>query len=76
MELIGAAASAAAVGVFGISREKKTVVTRSPEKGYGFEEYWDGEDESEVSEEFVWSRDEGLRKEMEAISGFGYSDFR
>ncbi|XP_022948619.1 uncharacterized protein LOC111452244 [Cucurbita moschata] len=75
MELIGAVASAAAAGVFGISREKKTVVTRSPEKGYGFEEYWDGEDESEVSEEFVWSRDEGLRKEMEGISGFGYSDF-
>ncbi|XP_038882380.1 uncharacterized protein LOC120073645 [Benincasa hispida] len=74
-QLIGAVAAAAAAGVFGISPEKKVAVARSPEKAYGFEEYWHGEDESELCEEFVWSRDEGLKVEMEAISPFGYSSF-
>ncbi|CAK9324649.1 unnamed protein product [Citrullus colocynthis] len=75
VELIGAVAEAAAAGVFGISPEKKVAVARSPDKAYGFEEYWHGEDESELSEEFVWSRDESLKAEMEAISPFGYSNF-
>lgn len=76
VELIGAVAAAADAGVFGISPEKKVAVGRSPEKAYGFEELWHGEDESEVSEEFVWNRDEDLKMEMEAISPIGYSNFR
>lgn len=76
VELIRAVAAAATAGVFGVSAEKKVAVARSPEKAYGFEEYWHGEDESELSEEFVWSRDEGLKVEMEAISPFEYSNFR
>ncbi|KAL0554136.1 hypothetical protein IC582_008050 [Cucumis melo] len=75
VELIGAVAEAADAGVFGISPEKKVAVGRSPEKAYGFEELWHGEDESEVSEEFVWNRDEDLKMEMEAISPIGYSNF-
>ncbi|TYK08517.1 1-aminocyclopropane-1-carboxylate oxidase [Cucumis melo var. makuwa] len=75
VELIGAVAAAADAGVFGISPEKKVAVGRSPEKAYGFEELWHGEDESEVSEEFVWNRDEDLKMEMEAISPIGYSNF-
>lgn len=76
VELIGAVAAASAVGVFGVSPEKKVEVARSSERSYGFEEGWNGEDESEVSEEFVWNRDENLKVEMEAISPFGYSNFR
>lgn len=67
---------ATAAGVFGVSSEERAVVTRSPEKPYGFEEVHGEEEESEFSEEFVWSRDESLKQEMEGIWPLGYSKFR
>lgn len=68
-------ASETAAGIFGVAPEKRTVVTRSPEKLFGFEEVH-GEEESELSEEFVWCRDERLKTEMEGIWPNGYSNFR
>ncbi|KAJ0076026.1 hypothetical protein Patl1_33995 [Pistacia atlantica] len=67
-------ALAIAAGVFRVSPEKRATVTRSPEKPYGFEEVH-GEEESEMSEEFVWCRDENLKLEMEGIWPLGYSKF-
>ncbi|KAA8540361.1 hypothetical protein F0562_024720 [Nyssa sinensis] len=72
-DLIVSVASAGA-GIFQISPEKKAIVSRSPEKPYGFEEFR-GEEESEMSEEFVWYRNEGLKLEMEGIWPLGYSCF-
>ncbi|XP_031255763.1 1-aminocyclopropane-1-carboxylate oxidase-like [Pistacia vera] len=72
-ELIKSALAIAA-GVFRVSPEKRATVTRSPEKPYGFEEVH-GEEESEMSEEFVWCRDENLKLEMEGIWPLGYSKF-
>lgn len=69
-------ALATAAGVFQVSPEKRAVVTRSPEKPYGFEEVHHGEEESELSEEFVWGRDEILEQGMEGIWPLGYSKFR
>lgn len=68
-------ALAAATGIFQVSPEKRAAVTRSPEKPYGFEEVH-GEEEIEMSEEFVWCRDENLMLEMEGIWPQGYSKFR
>ncbi|XVE88822.1 hypothetical protein DITRI_Ditri19aG0099300 [Diplodiscus trichospermus] len=67
-------ALAAAAGIFQLPPEKRTAVTRSPEKLYGFEEVH-LEDEGDVSEEFVWCRCEGLKLEMEGIWPVGYSNF-
>ncbi|KAK6264131.1 hypothetical protein SCA6_019565 [Theobroma cacao] len=67
-------ALAAAAGIFQLPPEKRTAVTRSPEKLYGFEEVH-GEEEGEQSEEFVWCRGEGLKLEMEGIWTVGYSNF-
>ncbi|XVF26836.1 hypothetical protein REPUB_Repub14bG0053400 [Reevesia pubescens] len=67
-------ALAAAAGIFQLPPEKRTAVTRSPEKLYGFEEVH-GEEEGEISEEFVWCRGEGLKLEMEGIWPVGYSNF-
>lgn len=63
-----------AAGIFRVPREKRAAVTRSSEKPYGFEEV-NVEDESELSEEFVWCRGEGLKLEMEGIWPIGYSNF-
>ncbi|XVF86691.1 hypothetical protein PTKIN_Ptkin18bG0062500 [Pterospermum kingtungense] len=68
------AALSAATGIFQLPHEKRTAVTRSPEKLYGFEEVH-GEDEGEMGEEFVWCRGEGLKLEMEGIWPVGYSNF-
>ncbi|GAV61269.1 DIOX_N domain-containing protein [Cephalotus follicularis] len=63
-----------AAGIFRLSPENKAIVTRSPERQYGFEEV-QGEEEGELSEEFLWCRDEGLNMEMEGIWPVGYSNF-
>ncbi|EEF46393.1 conserved hypothetical protein [Ricinus communis] len=65
---------AMAAGIFSVPPEKRAAVTRSPEKLYGFEEVH-GEEESEVSEEFLWCRDKNLRLDMEGIWPSGYSNF-
>ncbi|XP_027124960.1 protein DMR6-LIKE OXYGENASE 2 [Coffea arabica] len=65
---------AAGAGIFGISQEKRKLVTRSLEKPYGFEEFH-GEEEKAVTEEFVWSQDESLKMDMEGIWPAGYSNF-
>ncbi|KAL6996425.1 hypothetical protein U1Q18_006554 [Sarracenia purpurea var. burkii] len=65
----------AGVGIFRLPPEKKAVVSRSPEKSYGFEGEFQGDDEREMSEEFVWCRDRGLKLEMEGIWPLGYSNF-
>lgn len=64
------------VGVFGISHENKSILSKNLRKNYGFEEF-SGDDEMETSEEFVWCRDDGLKTLMEVIwSDGGYSNFR
>lgn len=68
-------ALAAGDGVFGISQEKRKFVTRSLERPYGFEDFH-GEEEKDMSEEFVWCRDERLKMDMEGIWPLGYSNFR
>lgn len=67
---------AAATGIFQVSPKKRAEITWSPEKPYGFEEVHGEEPDSELSEEFVWSRDQGLKLAMEGISPNGYSNFR
>ncbi|KAF4362151.1 S-norcoclaurine synthase 1 [Cannabis sativa] len=68
-----------AAGIFAVPTEKRTSVTRSPEMPYGFEEVHgeesENESESDFSEEFVWSTDEGLKLLMEGIRPSGYSKF-
>ncbi|XP_059303183.1 gibberellin 20-oxidase-like protein [Lycium ferocissimum] len=62
-------------GIFGISNEGKAKLIRSCEKPYGFEELH-GEEEREMSEEFVWYRgDQNFNKEMEGIWPLGFSNF-
>ncbi|KAF5178532.1 downstream target of AGL15-4 [Thalictrum thalictroides] len=71
--------SIAAAGIFGLPPDKKTVMSRSSERMYGFEEFSghaDEEEETENSEEFVWCRDEGLKSVMEGIRLQGFSNFR
>ncbi|KAB2037270.1 hypothetical protein ES319_D03G062800v1 [Gossypium barbadense] len=64
----------AAAGIFQLPPQKRTTVTRSPEKLYGFEEVHE-EDEGEVSEEFVWCKAKALELAMEGIWPVGYSNF-
>ncbi|XP_059644390.1 jasmonate-induced oxygenase 1 [Cornus florida] len=64
----------AGAGIFQIPPEKKAVMSRLPENSFGFEEFH-GEEEREMSEEFVWCRDESLKLEMEGIWPLGYSNF-
>ncbi|XP_052183045.1 jasmonate-induced oxygenase 1 [Diospyros lotus] len=64
----------AGAGIFTLPPEKKKAVSRSSEKPYGFEEFL-GEDEREMSEEFVWCRDQNLKLEMEGIWPHEYSNF-
>lgn len=66
---------AAGMGIFGVPPEERAAVTRSPEKPYGFDEVHGEEIENELSEEFVWSLDQGLKLRMEGIWPFGYSNF-
>ncbi|KAL5576931.1 hypothetical protein UlMin_018630 [Ulmus minor] len=66
---------AAAAGIFGVSPQKRVKATRSPEFPFGFEDVHGEESESELSEEFMWSKDEGLKLQMEGIWPFGYSSF-
>lgn len=71
-------AMAAAAGIFLVPPEKRAAAMRSPEKPYGFEEVRsDGEEEesSELAEEFVWCREEGLESEMQRLWPAGYSNF-
>ncbi|KDP40867.1 hypothetical protein JCGZ_24866 [Jatropha curcas] len=65
---------AMAARIFRVPPEKRVAITRSPERPYGFEEVH-GEEESELSEEFVWCRDKKLKLEMEGIWPSGYSNF-
>ncbi|PWA53658.1 hypothetical protein CTI12_AA214440 [Artemisia annua] len=58
--------------VFGLEDEKKRVILRSNERLYGFVEV--NGDDKDVSEEFVWCRDESLRSEMEGV-WMSYTDF-
>ncbi|KAL3511746.1 hypothetical protein ACH5RR_024463 [Cinchona calisaya] len=66
---------AAGDGIFGMSQEKRKIVTRSLERSYGFEELLGEEEKETMSEEFVWCRDESLKMDMEGIWPFGYSNF-
>lgn len=65
-----------ATGIFQVSPEKRASIARSPEKPYGFEEVHDEEADTELSEEFVWCRELGLKLAMERIWPIGYSNFR
>ncbi|KAB1218510.1 putative flavonol synthase 4 [Morella rubra] len=68
-------ALAAATGIFRVPQGKRAVVTRSSERTYGFEEGHGEEGDSELSEEFVWCRDKGLKLAMEGIWPVGYLNF-
>ncbi|KAF2301168.1 hypothetical protein GH714_020601 [Hevea brasiliensis] len=61
-------------GIFRVPPEKRVGCDKVLEKPYGFEEVH-GEEESELSEEFVWCRDEKLKVDMEEIHAAGYSNF-
>ncbi|KAI3834376.1 hypothetical protein MKW92_008037 [Papaver armeniacum] len=67
------------VGVFGISKEYKSILSRNSGKPYGFEEFsgggGGGDDETETSEEFVWCRDSRLNILMEVFWSDGYLNF-
>ncbi|XP_030525592.2 flavanone 3-dioxygenase 2 [Rhodamnia argentea] len=68
----------AAAGIFLVPPEKRAAAMRSPEKPYGFEEVHSGgeeEESSELAEEFVWCREEGLESEMQRMWPVGYSNF-
>ncbi|XP_011003702.1 PREDICTED: flavonol synthase/flavanone 3-hydroxylase-like [Populus euphratica] len=69
--------SVTAAGIFQLPPGKKEAVSRSLERPYGFEEVHGDhqEAESEVSEEFVWCKDESLKLDMEGIWPTGYSNF-
>ncbi|KAI3512585.1 hypothetical protein L1887_19901 [Cichorium endivia] len=60
-------------GVFQLPPEKKSVVSRSAERLYGFVEFH--EDEKEKIEEFVWCRDDSLKSAMEEVWPIQYSNF-
>lgn len=74
-ELIGSVSKDALDGIFGMSTEKKETVSTSPENWCGFEAFHGNEAETEVTEEFVWGRDEGLKFVMDGIWPLGYSNF-
>ncbi|KAI3943122.1 hypothetical protein MKW92_035354 [Papaver armeniacum] len=65
------------VGVFGIWKEYKSILSRNSGKPYGFEEFsgGGGDDETETSEEFVWCRDDRLNILMEVFWSDGYLNF-
>ncbi|KAJ7963068.1 1-aminocyclopropane-1-carboxylate oxidase 3 [Quillaja saponaria] len=65
----------AATGIFQVPSEKRVAVMRSSEKQYGFDEEHGEEEGSELNEEFVWCRDDGLKLKMEGIWPIGYSNF-
>ncbi|CAK7356751.1 unnamed protein product [Dovyalis caffra] len=69
--------SVMAAGIFQLPPEKKAAATRSLEKPYGFEEvHGDHQEvENELSEEFVWCKDESLKLDMEGIWPTEYSNF-
>ncbi|KAL5729032.1 hypothetical protein ACHQM5_002040 [Ranunculus cassubicifolius] len=64
----------AASGIFGLPPENKKNGTGSSEESYGFEEF-DSEEDIETTEEFVWSRDEGLKSMMDGIRLQGFPCF-
>ncbi|XP_050382029.1 protein SRG1 [Argentina anserina] len=61
--------------IFQVPLEKRADITRSLERPYGFEEGHGEEADTELSEEFVWCRQQGLKLAMEGIWPFGYSNF-
>ncbi|KAI3945283.1 hypothetical protein MKX01_035044 [Papaver californicum] len=64
------------VGVFGIPKEYKSILSRNSGKPYGFEEFSGGGDnEMETSEEFVWCKDSRLNILMEVFWSDGYLNF-
>ncbi|KAI3935813.1 hypothetical protein MKX01_032997 [Papaver californicum] len=63
------------VGVFGIPKEYKSILSRNSGKPYGFEEFYGGGDEMETSEEFVWCKDSRLNILMEVFWSDGYLNF-
>lgn len=65
-----------ATGIFQVPPEKRASIARSPEKPYGFEEVHGEEADTELSEEFVWCREQGLKLAMEGIWPIAYSNFR
>ncbi|KAI3684223.1 hypothetical protein L6452_33444 [Arctium lappa] len=72
-EQILSSVSDSGAGVFRLSPDKKSVVSRSAERLYGFVEFHG--DEKELSEEFVWCRDDSLKSEMEEVWPIQYSNF-
>ncbi|CAK8560247.1 unnamed protein product [Lathyrus sativus] len=71
-----AAAVGAARGIFLLPPGERDVVSRSPEKLWGFEVYHEGENEgSELNEEFIWCKDEELKLKLEGIWPIGYPNF-
>lgn len=74
-EAVRSVQAAASFGIFGVPPENRSAVTRSPDNPYGFEEVHAEETESETSEEFVWTMDQGLKSRMEGIWPSGYSNF-
>ncbi|KAI3845138.1 hypothetical protein MKX03_019805 [Papaver bracteatum] len=65
------------VGVFGITKEYKSILSRNSGKPYGFEEFSaGGYEEMETSEEFAWCRDSRLNILMEVFWSDGYLNFR
>ncbi|KAL7616568.1 gibberellin 3-beta-dioxygenase 4 [Lactuca sativa] len=60
-------------GVFQLPPEKKSAVSRSAERLYGFVEFHG--DDKELNEEFVWCRDDSLKTEMEEVWPIQYSNF-
>lgn len=67
----------AGAGIFKLSPEKKSIVSRCSERPYGFVEcQGEEEEEGESSEEFVWCSDHAMRLEMEGVWPLHYSNFR
>ncbi|XP_074287598.1 putative flavonol synthase 4 [Silene latifolia] len=63
--------------IFRLSPERKRMAVRSPELPLGFEEVIEDVDDviGELSEEFVWSKSNGLKVKMEGIWPLKYSKF-
>ncbi|TKY48210.1 1-aminocyclopropane-1-carboxylate oxidase [Spatholobus suberectus] len=75
LDLIASPAEAA-IGIFRVPPEKRAAATRSPENPYGFEEQNGEENElTQLSEEFVWGRDNDFDLKMERLWPTGYSNF-
>ncbi|CAL0308743.1 unnamed protein product [Lupinus luteus] len=67
-----ASTAEAALGIFDVAAEKRAAVMRTEEKAWGFEEEEMG---GELSEEFVWCKDEELKLKMEGIMPIEYPKF-